>query len=271
MSKKERHRQDLIPLFGEFIKTLDSEIIFNYLTSNSNLPGRRGNIELAQVFAELCGTYSAEEFERTETLVLELIELTPDEAPVNSPKEFLPFCGILGIGVLGSIHSSFFNESLFHLHRLAEDPRWRAREAIAMAIQQLIKRRGRRVLQELEAWITKDNWLRMRAVAAGVAEPSLLDDELLADWALELHKRIFYRVHASADRRSEAFKTLRKGLSYTLSVVVSALPTEGFEYIYELIDLQDEDILRIVKQNLKKKRLSSKYSNEVENLSKFLK
>ncbi|MFX0062755.1 MAG: hypothetical protein ACFFC7_11295 [Candidatus Hermodarchaeota archaeon] len=271
MSKKERHRQDLIPLFDEFIKTTDSEIIFSYLTSNSNLPGRRANIELAQAFAEVCETYSAEEFESIETLILGLIELTPDEAPVDSPKEFLSFCGILGLGVLGSIHPSFFNESLFHLHRLAEDPRWRIREAVAMATQRLIKERGEKVLQELDTWIAKGNWLRMRAVAAGVAEPTLLNDKLLADWALELHKKIFYRVHASTDRRSEAFKTLRQGLSYTLSVIVSALPTEGFEYIYELIDMQDEDILRIIKQNLKKNRLSKNYSNEVENLSKFLK
>ncbi|MFX0093873.1 MAG: hypothetical protein ACFFBD_19195 [Candidatus Hodarchaeota archaeon] len=271
MSKKERHKQDLVPLFDEFLKTEDSDKIIRFLISNSNLPGHRANLELARAFAEVSETYSTENLSLIEELALKLIELSPDEAPVNSPKEFLPFCGILSIGFLGSTHSSFFQKSLSHIHKLANDPRWRIREAVAMAIQRLIENQKGETLLELGTWIEKNDWLRMRAVVAGVAEPSLLEDKQIADWALEFHKEIIFRVHCSAERKFEGFKILKKALSYSLSVVIIALPTEGFEYIYELIDLQDEDILRIVKQNLKKNRLSRNYPDKIENLSKFLK
>ncbi len=111
----------------------------------------------------------------------------------------------------------------------------------------------------------------MRAVAAGVAEPALLRNKQTARWALELHKKIFAEILIAKERKSKEFKKLRQGLGYSLSVVICAIPKEGFEYVRQLTDAQDADILWIIKENLKKNRLIKNFPNEVASIKKLLK
>ena len=51
---------------------------------------------------------------------------------MNSPEEFLACCGVLGLGKLLVQGQS---ARLDTLHLFASDPRWRTREAVAMALQ----------------------------------------------------------------------------------------------------------------------------------------
>ncbi len=96
----------------------------DYLTEHSGLPGPRGNPEMAPAVA----------LEGSEAMFAGyLAEFTPLEvAPVNSPQEFLYFCGVLG---LGRIVAEGKREYLQQLQRSASDPRWRTREGVAMALQ----------------------------------------------------------------------------------------------------------------------------------------
>ena len=61
-----------------------------YLLKESGLPRPRGNIELAQVVAD----------EGDGLLFERYIAYTVEIAPVNSPYEFLAFCGVVGLGRL---------------------------------------------------------------------------------------------------------------------------------------------------------------------------
>jgi hypothetical protein len=110
----------------------------------------------------------------------------------------------------------------------------------------------------------------MRAAAAGVAEPTLLKNNMTARGALELQKRIFDKILATDERKSNEFKTLRKGLGYTLSVVICAIPKEGFEYMRQLVDLRDKDVLWIIRENLKKNRLIKNFPEQVDSIRKLL-
>jgi hypothetical protein len=269
-NKKSRYKQDLVNLFDEFLDTEEEGKLFEYLTSNSNLPGPRGNLELAAAFAEVVEEYFVKDSERLWKLCLKLIQFSSEEAPVNDPKEFLAFCGAFAIGAIGSVSSAFFENALSRLRELSNDPRWRTREAVAMGLQKLIERQSQKTLKELEGWIEKDNWLTMRAVAAGVAEPALLKNEQNARYALELHKKIFAQILATKGRKSEEFKKLKQALGYSLSVVTQAIPKEGFEYIYQLIDTRDQDILWIIKENMKKSRLTKNFPDEVSSIMKLI-
>ena len=111
----------------------------------------------------------------------------------------------------------------------------------------------------------------MRAVAAGVAEPALLKDEKTAKSALKLHKQILSKIVGTRERKSIEFKKLKQGLGYSLSVVVRAVPREGFEYMRQLAEQQDSDILWIVKENLKKNRLLNNFPEEVASTKRLLK
>jgi hypothetical protein len=270
MSRKESYKEHLTDLTNEFLKTGNEENLTKYLTSNSNLPGPRGNLELAEVFADVVEKNARGESEKLWSLCMKLTQFSPVEAPVNSPEEFLVFCGARGVGVLGS-SSTFFQKALFRLKELASDPRWRTREAVAMAIQSMIEKQPQETLEELDSWIENDNWLVMRAVAAGVAEPALLKDKQTAKSAFELYKKIFTKIVAARERKSDEFKTLKQGLGYSLSVVVCAFPREGFECMLQLADTQDADVLWIVKENLKKNRLVKNFPEEVASIKKILK
>jgi hypothetical protein len=270
MSKKESYKEFLVHLLDGFLKTGSDEKIREYLASNSNLPSPRGNLELAFAFAEVAADFSTRDSAKMWELASGLIGVSADEAPVNDPKEILPFCGAVAIGAIGSAREEFFGKAFPLLKGLANDSRWRTREGVAMGLQLLIAGKGQIALKVLDGWIGKDEWLVMRAVAAGVAEPVLLKDEQIARGALALHEKIFSRLLAAVDRKTGEFKTLRQALGYSLSVVICAIPKEGFEYLGRIAGSRDPDVLWVVRENLKKNRLVKNFPAEVAAAEKLL-
>ncbi|MFW9905378.1 MAG: hypothetical protein ACFFFH_13640 [Candidatus Thorarchaeota archaeon] len=271
MSKVQRHQQELQLIFPELIQTEDEKKLNDYLLANSNLPGRRGNLELAKAFTKAIREYFDKNDDLFWNYLISIINITPDQAPTNNPKEFLPFCATWAVGTIGAISKSHYKESLALLKKMASDSRWRIREAVANGIQELLTVNRDETIEEIETWILDDQWLLMRAVVTGVADPSLLQDDQLSNQALKLHKMVLNRVVNCNNRKKEEFRILRKGLAYSLSVVVQANPEEGFDYLNELTTSQDNDIIWILKQNLKKNRLVKKYPSKVKALTKQLK
>ena len=265
MKKRERYQADLAELVHgalEIGKTVELE---QYIAANSNLPGPRGNLELALAFGDVIAkqTAQATRVDALWNLCAGLAEIPPEAAPVNDPRELIPFCAVIGLGAIGSVVEAYCQPALARLHRLAGDPRWRMREAVCFGLQRLLETQKGETLAALESWVAAGDLLQMRAAAAGLAEPALLDDQEIAMAALQLHRDILARVSEAQDRRSDAFRTLRKGLGYTLSVVVCAAPDEGFELLAELAKPGDRDVNWIVKQNLKKNRLLKRFPDRV--------
>jgi hypothetical protein len=270
MIKKEDYKKCLICLFNDFLKTDNEERVTDYLASNSHLPGPRGNLELAYAFAEVAEDFSTKDPHRIWELASRLIGVSASEAPVNNPREFLPFCGAVAIGVVGSAHRVFRRKAFALLKTLASDSRWRTREGVAIGVQKLIARQSQNALKELDRWIAKNDWLAMRAVAAGIAEPALLRDEQTVKDALELHKKIFAQIFVAGERKTAEFRTLRQTLGYSLSVVTCASPEEGFAYMQRIVGSHDADVLWVIKENLKKNRLIRNFPNEVAATKKLL-
>ena len=268
MGKRDVHKQDLAALFDAFEATGDIKELTTYLVSNSNLPGPRGNLELAYAFGDVIGKQAGQgtSLESIWTLCKDLTKISAAEAPVGDPREFLPFCGTVGLGSIGAANAEYTETALEILRDLARDPRWRMREAVCIGLQRLIAVQSRQTLAALKTWVAGGDLLEMRAAAAGVAEPALLVDRATATVALELHRGILDRVLKTDDRRSDAFRTLRKGLGYTLSVVVCAVPQEGFAYLGQLAGIDDRDVHWILSQNLKKNRLAKNYPVQVHAL-----
>ena len=274
MAKKanpsEAYRDTLGGLVRKAYESSNYEALSAYLVANSNLPGPRGNLELAQVFADVtvreCGANS----ELVWKMASDLLQYSPEVAPTNNAKEFLPFCAVCSLGKLGAAFPKLFAKTGNRLHQVAEDTRWRIREGVAWAMQQMLASDPQKTLDTLETWIAPGNWLVMRAVVATVAEPSLLNGMETARRALELHRKVLASLMGASERHTPEFRTLRQGLSYSLSVVVQALPREGFDYLQQLIDSRDIDALQIVKANLGKKRLSNNFPKEVATMLRRL-
>ncbi len=240
MSKTERYRETL--------RALGSWDAF--LLEESGLPGPRGNIELARAVAE----------EGQEQLFRRYLLFDAAKAPTGSSHEFFPFCGVLG---LGRLLAEGKMEVLVTLRQCASDPRWRIREAVAMALQRLGAVDMRRLLQEMEEW-SQGNLLERRAAAAALCEPSLLSEARHANRVLEILGDLTASIRDVEDRKSDEFKALRKGLGYCWSVAVAASPEEGKKAMEKWFSSEDKDVLWIMKENLRKNRLSRMDAEWVE-------
>jgi hypothetical protein len=270
MTKTEQHQQDLVEILNDYSNQKNDANLFAYLIANSNLPGPRGNLELAGAFANVVQSCSANASEALWQLCSKLIDISSNEAPTNDPREFLPFCGAVAIGALASVQQNRFEESMMILKRLANDSRWRMREAICFAMQRLMQVNSQAAMNELERWISSGTLFELRAVAAIVADPPLLKTEWIASRSLQFHKQIVERFLLIDERKSEPFRILRQGLGYTISIVVCAIPKQGFEFMRQLIYSGDKDLMWIAKENLKKNRLQKNFPQEFALLTKEL-
>lgn len=212
-----------------------------YLLEQSRLPGPRANIELARAVA-LEGT--PEQFES-------FLENTAEIAPTNNPREFLAFCGVLG---LGRLLAEGQTECLDDLRQIANDPRWRVREAVALAIQTYGQKDIFSLIEVMKDWI-KGSVLERRAAAAGLCEPDLLKNGQVAEAVLLILDEITRSLKEEVDKRSDHFRALRKALGYCWSVAICAYPQKGKTMFEDwLLDI-DRDIRWVCKENLRKKRL----------------
>jgi len=213
-----------------------------YLLKESGLPGPRGNLELAQVVAD----------EGARDLFERYTAYTVDQAPVNSPYEFLAFCGVVGLGRLlaeGEVNL------LKTLRTHASDPRWRVREAVAMALQRLGDKNMDQLLAGMQEWSTGTP-LEQRAAAAALCEPRLLGQARHVRIVFQILDRITASLQKSETHPREDILVLRKGLGYCWSVAVAALPEEGKSFMEKWLVATNKDIQWIMQENLKKARLT---------------
>jgi hypothetical protein len=220
------------------MKTADWEA---YLKAESNLPGPRGNIELGKAVAR-CGS---------EQQILALIRWTAEMAPENTPQSYLSFCGTLG---LGKLIADGQDSHISTLKKQANDPRWRTREAAAMALQTVGDQNPALLLNICSDW-KGSSWLEQRAVVAGLCEPRLLNSPDFAEQVIEILDEITMHIQLEKENRSENYRSLRQALGYGWSVIIAATPLNGKAYLEKWAKIAHPDIRWIVKENLKKNRL----------------
>jgi hypothetical protein len=213
----------------------------SFLLSESGLPGPRGNIELAQAVAE----------EGDEARFDKMLEFDSERAPANTPGEFLAFCGALG---LGRLLAEGRRDLMQRLRALASDPRWRMREAVAMALQRFGKAHIEELLQEMSEW-GRGNHLEQRASAAALCEPVLLADPQVTVKVLEHLDRLTASIEGTSDRKSLEFNAFRKAMGYCWSVAVAAGPDPGRPMMQKWFSNPDPDVRWIMRENLRKNRL----------------
>jgi hypothetical protein len=212
-----------------------------YLMAESRLPGPRSNLELARAAAD----------EGDAAQFTAWLALDADAAPTNTPAEFLPVCGALG---LGRLLAEGDRGVLPRLRVAANDPRWRLREAVAMALQRWGETDMPALLVEMADWAGGSRYEK-RAAAAALCEPALLGDRTTAESVLAILDGIMTTIPGAADRREEPFIALRKGLGYCWSVAVVAAPERGKALLEKWAAVDDPDVRWIVRENLSKNRL----------------
>jgi hypothetical protein len=261
------------PAFGIMMKSRSQqEDLRELLQKNSGLPGPRANLELVYSFARSVGGMQLQNWQWD--FLVEMASTSISNAPLNSRKEFLPVCGLVALGALygRGLPRPRRRQALAVLKKAASDHRWRVREGVAMGLQ-LIGEADPAALKELVSdWLPESSLLEKRAIAAGLAHPPILKDEEFALFALETARALAAAVTRldPKGRKDEAFKIFRQGLGYSLSVFVHHSPGEGFTLLRKLAAVRDRDMAWIIRENLKKKRLTDPFAREVEQVSLIL-
>ncbi|NLD73083.1 MAG: hypothetical protein GX649_10255 [Chloroflexi bacterium] len=263
MNKRTRHAHDLVPLLVRYLLTSEPNGLYDYIRDNSNLPGRRANLELAAAFGDVAGRITESNPEAIWRLTQGMTEIDAAQAPTDAPLEFVPFCGTVALGAVAAACPDRLPDAMDRLRQVSRDARWRLHEAVAMGLQRLLTSRAEETLDGMAAWILPGDPLPARAVAAGLADPWILEDPAIAERALALHRRILNNLQGEDQRHTDGYRTLRQGLAHTLSVVVAADPEHGFPYLEELAKAHDRDVRWILGRNLSKDRLTLHYAGRV--------
>jgi hypothetical protein len=238
MTKKEQYRAVLA-------QTTDWDAL---LKSESGLPGPRGNLELAEAVYEEIFLHPDPRMR-----IDHFLSFSPDVAPENTPEVYLAFCGVVSLaGFLSRRQNP--EQVMQQLRRYANDPRWRIREAVAIALQYYGDTDMPGMLQAVRPWAEGTPYEK-RAAAAAICEPRLLKDPDCAQGVLEILDIITQSIPSIQDRKADPFQTLRKGLAYCWSVAVAARPDPGKKFFEKWVASPDADIRWIMRENLKKNRL----------------
>lgn len=239
-------RDDLINKLNPIIN--DKDELEKFIIKNSNLPGPRGNIELAFALAEVYDDFNT---------LQDWIGISEIQADVNNPKSFLAFCSAV---CLGKVYTKNKNQKIISiLIKLANDGRWRMREAVAFGFQIIGENNFDEMKRIFTNWIKKSNNLEKRAILVSLAHPPILN-ESNAEFCFDITDIILKKMN-----KNNGFEVLKKGLEFTISVFAAANPKLGFSFIEKWIG-NDKTIDKIMKENLKKNRLLKKNPEMVKKL-----
>ncbi len=203
----------------------------SYLKANSGLPGPRANLELVEAVTE----------EADADLLWRLSA---------SSDEFLALCGSAGLGRLVATDPTV----LPWLKELSEDPRWRVREGVAIALQRFGRADMPGLITEMEAW-SKAGQLVQRAAVAAVCEPPLLKKPDEVKRVLQILDHVTRSMAATHERKHEGFVALRKTMGYGWSVAAAANPEAARPLLEKWLRSSDPDIAWVMKSNLGKARM----------------
>ena len=221
-----------------------------YLRAHSGLPGPRGNLELIDIASAASDRADLERW----------AALGPETAPENTPDVFLACVGIVGLGRLVAAG----NRSLLPiLRRSAIDPRWRAREAVAMALQAWGDVDPAALADEMEDW-AGGSPLEGRAAMAALCEPRLLRDPRTIARTVAILDLLTTSVRDAVDGRTDDVRVLRQALAYGWSVAAAADITIGLPALQRWLADSNVDVRWIVRQNLAKARLARAAPDWVE-------
>jgi hypothetical protein len=221
------------------------------LLKNSGLPGPRGNLELMHSFSE----------KATESEVNECFSFYRDDLH-NSPEEFVVMCGIVGYCILNKDN---IPKTLTTIRKYASHSSWRIRESVATGIQEIAENNLNEIIDNLKKWMD-GNELEKRAIVAALCEPKLLKEKTIIVELLKLLNIITMGFDKIDGKLSENQNSLRKTLGYGWSVAIVSLPNEGKLAFEKIAECNNKHIKWIVKENLRKKRLTVMEKKWVERM-----
>lgn len=258
----------MLSLLRSAVHLGDAGALEMVLEQNGDLRGSRMNTSMIDSFAAMVAQTAAQPnppVEMLETILDGWAAITPDEAPVNHPREILPTAATAAYGQVALARPEWWDDEIAKLRRCAADTRWRVRDTVASAMQDLLKADWSRATAALVEWLDDPSLYVVRAVAASLAEPRFYKDRAQPQAAAQRAEQALALLAAAASRlmdvpaaarKSDEARCLRQALGYSISVATVGAPDTGFGLLERLAASGDTDARWAVLENLKKTRLN---------------
>lgn len=247
-------------------KTAD---LFRQLELGSGLPGPRMNIHLAEAFAQECARLGP----KVDDLAYKMASLPPDEARGASGKEFLSVCGVLAVGARAMVAKENAerdrDRALALLEEKADDPRFRVREAVPLALAMLGHKMHGELAERVEPWM--DRYFHATAVILALADPTWLETFASEDYyaPINLLHDAFMLAHDAP--RSALRYPGHKALVEALQVVPKALARRFGIPMFDRLQIWAENVkipeMRdVILANLEDPQLKKPFSQEIKRI-----
>lgn len=262
MNKRKMYQQIVYPL----LKNKQNIALKEFILSESSLPGRMGNLTLIKVVAENMTLNQVNPLDWY-PIFSEWLSITSDG---NDPYTDVLLTGLESLGAIYQFASEEMKKEIDALlHQSLNDPRWRVREIVTESYKWIGTNAFTNLTTSFDILLLNEPTpLEIRGILATIAHPNLLKTTEQLAYAQKIMSNAFdYFIHFDSTKFSmDDKKILQKGLAFAPSVIVSCSPNIGFDYFDELITLDNQAITRLIKENLKKKRLSQSFPDEVQKL-----
>ena len=248
------------------IRALDGAIagdprpLYSELARLSGLPGPRANMGVLEAFADACALRG----ERADGLLIALAKLDADHAPGATPLEFLPMCGVAGLGARASLDKKARAQLLSVLHESAEDFRFRVREVVPTALARVGAATGDELVPMLEEWT--NGFFHAAAALRALASP---------EWSVTLTKAApviarmdeAFRLADDAPRATQRYpgwKALIDVLAFAPGKLASRFGVAVFDMLVRWSTVKEPILRDVIEKNLQDPRLVGRHNPEIE-------
>lgn len=260
--RERRAARDLTPEIEAAIGGKQAEL-FRHLELGSGLPGPRMNLQLALDFAANCARLGA----KTDRLTLAMAEAPADEARGASPKEFLSVCGVLSIAARAAGDRTVRSRAITLFEERADDPRFRVREAIPLALSMLGAKMGEDLLPEVASW--SDRYFHAAAVILALRDPAWLETFPVQSFEgpidfVEASFRLVTNAPRSA-ARYPGYKALVEALGVVPNALCKRFGLPMFERLAALAEkLSQPELREAILKNLDDTQLKKPFAAEIK-------
>ncbi len=236
--------------------------LFDLLSRGSRLPGPRANGALAEAFAQACRARGA----KADAVALGMAHLSADEAPGATPLEFLPICGVVALAARATSDEAIRSGFVSELHSLADDLRFRVREAVVDGLARIGAVAGETLVEETASWM--DGYFHAAAVVRALSRET---------WLTQLHE-----PDGPIRRLDEAFELARNapraaarypGHKALLEALREGPPRAALRFgvpVFDLLDrwaaVKDPVLRELVATLLADGKLAGRFRPELERL-----
>lgn len=235
------------------------EKLYAQLGLQSGLPGTRVNMTVANAFAVECAARG----KKADRLVFEMVDLHPDVARGATEHEYLPLCGVLALGARASRDPAIRKRAITTLHDAAEDPRFRVRDVVPVALAKIGEPMGDELVSLTASWT--DGFFQAAAVLLALTDSAWLSATNDEGGILARLDEAF--LLAEKAQRAASRYPGRKALVDALAVAPAAIATRYGAPVFEMLSRWSKtkmpELRAAIESNLRSKKLAGRFTDEI--------